>query len=180
MQNNDIPIASYLLNHRASPLLASHKGLTPRDLVKPGRESAAMREVLKSAWEAALERERALRRAEEEVVEEGAEHAAAEGGAANGVGRTDALFGPNGRPASRMSMTSEAAASWGEQREREDDAERDKEATQRVQLGMDSARNLEVDFGMLGLGEDSRRMVRLFRTLYTESRMLTRIAATGR
>ncbi|GJN87708.1 hypothetical protein Rhopal_000663-T1 [Rhodotorula paludigena] len=157
VQNNDIPIASYLLNHRASPLLASHKGLTPRDLVKPGRESAAMREVLKSAWEAALERERALRRAEEEEVEEGAENAAAEGGAANGAGKDDALFGPNGRPASRLSMTSEAAASWAEQREREDDAERDKEAMQRVQLGMDSARNLEVDFGMLGLEEDARK-----------------------
>lgn len=166
MQNNDIPIASYLLNHRASPLLASHKGLTPRDLVKPGRESAAMREVLKSAWEAALERERALRRAEEEEVEEGAENSAAEGRAANGIGRTDALFGPNGRPASRVSMTSEAAASWAEQREREDAAERDKESMQRVQLGMDSARNLEVDFGMLGLEEDARKPVRLLCTMH--------------
>ncbi|KWU41224.1 hypothetical protein RHOSPDRAFT_12581, partial [Rhodotorula sp. JG-1b] len=67
VQNNDIPIASYLLNHRASPLLASRRGLTARDLVKPGSEGLAMREVLSSAWEAAIERERAARRTADET-----------------------------------------------------------------------------------------------------------------
>ncbi|BGP45131.1 hypothetical protein JCM10450v2_000948 [Rhodotorula kratochvilovae] len=132
VQNNDIPIAAYLLNHRASPLLASHKGLTPRDLVKPGREGAAMREVLKSAWEAAVERERALRRAEEGEREDDGE----------------------GRPASRVSVAASEALSWADAKERGEEEEREKEIQRRVQLGMDSAMNLEVDFEVLGLNDE--------------------------
>ncbi|GAA6041719.1 hypothetical protein JCM8097_003099 [Rhodosporidiobolus ruineniae] len=169
VQNNDIPIASYLLNHRSSPLLASHKGLTPRDLVKPGKEGAAMREVLQSAWEAAVERERALRRAEEAMreEEEGAEEGPASPGGSKGKGRAvDGVFeggGGSGRPSSRLSMASLAGAGTPggggggflaqQQREREEEREREKEVKRRMQLGMDSANNLEVDMGVLGLGE---------------------------
>lgn len=137
MQNNDVPLAAFLLNRRASPLVASHKGLTPRDLVKPGREGAAMREVLKSAWEAAVERERALRREEGEGADDDDEEGA-RGGA---------------RPASRLSVAVSEAMSWADSKEREEEAERDREARRRVQLGRDSAMNLEVDFELLGLGE---------------------------
>ncbi|GAA5971418.1 hypothetical protein JCM11641_008345 [Rhodosporidiobolus odoratus] len=169
VQNNDIPIASYLLNHRASPLLASHKGLTARDLVKPTKEGSAMREVLQSAWEAAVERERAVRRAESEmngagggVDENGVE------GKEKGKGREEGLASPfegagggggSGRPSSRLSMASlgggqslfelRAGQNRGEEKEREAERKR------KVQLGMDSAHNLEVDMGVLGLGEGS-------------------------
>ncbi|GAA5892160.1 hypothetical protein JCM8208_001457 [Rhodotorula glutinis] len=136
VQNNDVPLAAFLLNRRASPLLASHKGLTPRDLVKPGREGSAMREVLKSAWEAAVERERAQRR--EEGEDGGDEEVGAGGGA---------------RPASRLSVAASEALSWADSREQGEEAERDKEARRRVQLGRDSAMNLEVDFELLGLGD---------------------------
>ncbi|GAA5937900.1 hypothetical protein JCM3775_002391 [Rhodotorula graminis] len=136
VQNNDVPLAAFLLNRRASPLLASHKGLTPRDLVKPGREGSAMREVLKSAWEAAVERERALRRDEGEDDEV---DGAREGGGA--------------RPASRLSVAASEALSWADSKERVEEEERDKEARRRAQLGRDSAMNLEVDFELLGLGE---------------------------
>lgn len=135
MQNNDVPLAAFLLNRRASPLVASHKGLTPRDLVKPGREGAAMREVLKSAWEAAVERERALRREEREDDDE-------DEGSPSGA-----------RPASRLSVAVSEAMSWVDSKEREEEVERDREARRRVQLGRDSAMNLEVDFELLGLGE---------------------------
>ncbi|GAA5905453.1 hypothetical protein JCM6882_003165 [Rhodosporidiobolus microsporus] len=184
VQNNDLPIAAYLLNHRASPLIASHKGLTPRDLVKPtpssssssatssfgssaangkgkgrgagkgkGREVSAMAEVLESAWEAAVERERALRRAQEG---EGADLVPGGGG--------DDLSGGggsgSGRPSSRLSMASLAASGAGAgagsdaERERESRREREKERRRRVQLGVDSAVNLEVELGVLGLEEE--------------------------
>ncbi|GAA5820324.1 hypothetical protein JCM3770_004047 [Rhodotorula araucariae] len=135
VQNNDIPIAAYLLNHRGSPLVTSLKGLTPRDLVKPGREGAAMREVLKSAWEVAVERQQALRRAEEDEDEDDA-----------GTGA--------GRPASRLSAAQSEAVSWADGKEHGEEAERDKEVRRRVQLRMDSAVNLEVDFEVLGLNDD--------------------------
>ncbi|GAA5850848.1 hypothetical protein JCM9279_003946 [Rhodotorula babjevae] len=137
VQNNDVPLAAFLLNRRASPLVASHKGLTPRDLVKPGREGSAMREVLKSAWEAAVERERALRREEGEEDEDEADEGARGGGP---------------RPGSRLSVAASEALSWADSKEREEEAERDREARRRVQLGRDSAMNLEVDFELLGLG----------------------------
>ncbi|GAA5859929.1 hypothetical protein JCM1840_001800 [Sporobolomyces johnsonii] len=151
VQNNDIPIASYLLNHRASPLIASHKGLTPRDLVKSGKEGAAMREVLKSAWEAAVERERALQRERDEVP-------TSPGGSSSGKGkaRDDGFFegAAGGRPASRLSIASSAAGmSWLDQREKVEEREREVEMKRRMQLALDSARNLEVDMGVLGLGE---------------------------
>ncbi|GAA5963920.1 hypothetical protein JCM21900_001147 [Sporobolomyces salmonicolor] len=149
VQNNDIPIASYLLNHRASPLIASHKGLTPRDLVKSGKEGAAMREVLKSAWEAAVERERALQRERDGVP-------ASPGGSSSGKGkaRDDEFFeGAGRRPESRLSIASSAAGmSWLDQREKVEERDREVEIKRRMQLAMDSARNLEVDLGVLGLG----------------------------
>ncbi|BGO98269.1 hypothetical protein NBRC10513v2_002661 [Rhodotorula toruloides] len=147
VQNNDIPIASYLLNHRASPLLASRKGLTARDLVKPGSEGFAMREVLTSAWEAALERGRAARRAEEGVEGKGKGKEADEGA-------------EMARSESRMSLAaSEALSLSWEDREREkaEEQEREKEGRRRMQLAMESAQNLELDMAMLGL-EDGRRI----------------------
>ncbi|BGP13126.1 hypothetical protein JCM10213v2_001045 [Rhodosporidiobolus nylandii] len=143
-QNNDIPIASYLLNHRSSPLIASHKGLTPRDLVKPGKEGAAMREVLQMAWEAAVERERAARRAEELA------------GDGSGVAE-------DGRPASRLSLASLAGGGAGgvgflpDAKAKEEEQARDKERKRRIQLGQESALNLEVDMGVLGLEDVPRR-----------------------
>ncbi|GAA5856383.1 hypothetical protein JCM8547_008716 [Rhodosporidiobolus lusitaniae] len=156
VQNDDIPIASYLLNHRASPLIASHKGLTPRDLVKEDSGSA-MKDVLQMAWEAAVERERALRRAqeEEELAEQEEEGEGAAGGSPNGKGKEKE---DGGRPSSRLSMASSVATGGGgglsaEQREKNEEKEREKERRRKVQLGMDSASNLEVDMAVLGLEE---------------------------
>lgn len=148
VQNNDIPIASYLLNHRASPLLASRKGLTARDLVKIGSEGFAMREVLTSAWEAALERERAARRAEEGVGRKGKGKEADESA---GMARSE----------SRLSLAASEALSlsWEErEREKAEEQEREKEGRRRMQLAMESAQNLELDLAMLSL-EDGRRIV---------------------
>ncbi|GAA5895064.1 uncharacterized protein JCM6883_002308 [Sporobolomyces salmoneus] len=146
VQNNDIPIASYLLNHRASPLIASHKGLTPRDLVKPGTEGIAMREVLKSAWEAAVERERARMR-EMEEFDESAEGKELAGGSSEG---------PTRRSESRLSVASSIAeASWLEDQEKAAERVREKERKKRLILAMDSARNLDIDVEVLGLGESN-------------------------
>lgn len=152
VQNNDIPIASYLLNHRASPLLASRKGLTARDLVKPGAEGSAMREVLTSAWEAAVERERVARRADEGVEENGK--------GKGGDGNTGAEMA---RSESRLSLAASEAlsVSWEErEREKAEEQEREMEGRRRVQLAMESAQNLELDMAMLGV-EDGRRIVSL-------------------
>lgn len=145
VQNNDIPIASYLLNHRASPLIASHKGLTPRDLVKIGNEGIAMREVLKSAWEAAVERERARLR-EMDCDGEGSE---------KGKGREEGNgSGGVSRPSSRLSIASSIAGStWMEQKDKVEEQEREKDMRKRLILAMDSARNLEIDVEVLGLAE---------------------------
>ncbi|BGO88657.1 hypothetical protein NBRC10512_003485 [Rhodotorula toruloides] len=147
VQSNDIPIASYLLNHRASPLLASRKGLTARDLVKIGSEGFAMREVLTSAWEAALERERAAQRAEEGV---GCKGKGKEADESAGMARSE----------SRLSLAASEALSlsWEErEREKAEEQEREKEGRRRMQLAMESAQNLELDLAMLSL-EDGRRI----------------------
>ncbi|GAA5957255.1 hypothetical protein JCM3765_000405 [Sporobolomyces pararoseus] len=142
VQNNDIPIASYLLNHRASPLIASHKGLTPRDLVKTGKDGIAMKEVLKSAWEAAVERERARLR---EMEDSGEVDEKPEGTGSDGTAK---------RPESRMSIVSSIAeASWLEDKEKAEEQEREKGLRKKLMLAMDSARNLDIDVEVLGLGE---------------------------
>ena len=48
---SDFPLASYLLNHRATMGLRSHKGLAPADLVRRGGEGDALREILSFAEE---------------------------------------------------------------------------------------------------------------------------------
>lgn len=145
VQNNDIPIASYLLNHRASPLIASHKGLTPRDLVKTGLDGNAMREVLKSAWEAAVERERARLREMEQSGELDEE--------TNGSKEDAGQDGTSRRPESRLSVVSSIVeASWLEDKEKAEELEREKEMKKRVILAMDSARNLDIDIQVLGIG----------------------------
>ncbi|GAA6062310.1 hypothetical protein JCM10212_006862 [Sporobolomyces blumeae] len=158
VQNNDIPIASYLLNHRASPLIASYKGLTPRDLVKVGKEGTAMREVLKSAWEAALERERA-KLAELEL--DGFDDGDGDGDRAGSVGKGKAREHSNGsgscgaRPGSRLSIASSLAAlSWVDEREKEEDVERDRDTQRRTALALESARHLDVDVAVLALDDD--------------------------
>ncbi|GAA5924434.1 uncharacterized protein JCM15063_005642 [Sporobolomyces koalae] len=150
VQNNDIPIASYLLNHRASPLIASHKGLTPRDLVAAGKDGTAMREVLKSAWEAALERERA-RLSELEGL----------GLLDKGKGRDDGSSdGTGARPDSRMSMVSSIAeASWLEQKEKLEEQEREKDSRNRMMLAVDSARNLDLEIEALGIAQSRNSLV---------------------
>ncbi|KDE08749.1 hypothetical protein MVLG_01203 [Microbotryum lychnidis-dioicae p1A1 Lamole] len=57
VQNNDLAIAAYLLNHRASPNAHSKKGLTPRDLINRNEHGTAMMDVLDSADAMAHERE---------------------------------------------------------------------------------------------------------------------------
>lgn len=134
MQNNDIPIAAYLLNHRASPLATSNKGLTPRDLVKRGDEGFAMREVLKSAYEAAIERERMLlgELDEEDEMEELSEGA---------------------RPTSRASFASSIMTpSWAHDPAKVEEERREREGKKRMELAAESARCLEVDLGVLGWG----------------------------
>ncbi|GAA6005332.1 hypothetical protein JCM10207_002941 [Rhodosporidiobolus poonsookiae] len=165
VQNNDIPIAAYLLNHRASPLIASHKGLSPRDLVKDSKDGGAMRDVLQSAWEAAVERERALRRAESEMNGDGGSGSGKGKERDDGGGSGGGTFeggGASGRPSSRLSMASLAGPGGGagggggglfEQRDRAEQEAREKELRRKMQLGMDSAHNLEMDMGVLGLGE---------------------------
>jgi ankyrin repeat protein len=50
-QGSDFPLAAYLLNHRASLDVRSHKGLRPIDLVRKGPAGDAMREILSYAEE---------------------------------------------------------------------------------------------------------------------------------
>ncbi|ORY54000.1 hypothetical protein BCR35DRAFT_284790 [Leucosporidium creatinivorum] len=134
VQTNDIPIASYLLNHRASPLSCSNKGLTPRDLVKRGDEGLAMREVLKSAYEAAVERERMLLGEEEGYSDDEGE-------------------GAGSRPASRASAVSSLMTpAWAHDPAKVEEEQREREKMKRMELAADSARCLEVDLGVLGWG----------------------------
>lgn len=100
-----------------------------------------MREVLKSAWEAALERERArLRDLDIDEKSNGKEDAGADTA--------------GGRPESRMSIVSSIAeATWLEEKEKLEEQEREKEMRKRLILAMDSARNLDIDVEVLGLGE---------------------------
>ncbi|GAA5991524.1 hypothetical protein JCM10908_005743 [Rhodotorula pacifica] len=161
VQNNDVPIASYLLNHRASPLLASRRGLTARDLVRPGSEGLAMREVLSSAWEAAIERERAMRRAAGEAASataatngKGKEKA---GEVSAGGGTIDGLV----RSTSRLSLAAlsevdASSTSWEEaegDRERERAEEKERQAVERRtwQLAVDSAEVLQLNLALLGV-----------------------------
>ncbi|KAK4056249.1 hypothetical protein OIO90_002692 [Microbotryomycetes sp. JL221] len=138
VQNNDIPIAAYLLNHGASPLRASHKGLTPRDLVKRGEQGAAMRDVLRSAFEAARERETQLR---------------------GGEGRDEdaSAFSNNNdnndtRSVSRSSfISSSTTAGWMSMPEKVEEEKRARDNRRRMELAIESARNLDVDLGLLGI-----------------------------
>ncbi|KAM0792791.1 hypothetical protein ACM66B_002560 [Microbotryomycetes sp. NB124-2] len=131
VQNNDIPIAAYLLNHGASPLRASLKGLTPRDLVKRGDEGAAMRDVLRSAFEAAQERERQWRSEDNDHIDEDE---------------------ADGRPLSRSSfISSSTTAGWMSMPEKVEEQRREQENKRKMELARESARNLEVDFGVLGV-----------------------------
>ncbi|KAI5477084.1 DIL and Ankyrin domain containing protein [Pseudohyphozyma bogoriensis] len=129
VQNNDIPIAAYLLNHRASPTTASHKGLTPLDLLNRGREGSAMREVLQSAQEAAHSRER-----EKE----------------NGKGKEKE--GDGERPHSRASSV--ASTSKGSGWSMAEEQAREKDMKKRLELAKVSALHLEVDFDVLSVKED--------------------------
>ncbi|GAA5860258.1 hypothetical protein JCM3774_000360 [Rhodotorula dairenensis] len=164
VQNNDIPIASYLLNHRASPLLASRRGLTARDLAKPGLAGLAMREVLSSAWEAAIERERATRRVADDL-------AANEKGKGKALPVTDddgseaaANIAELAHSASRMSLAAlsevdASTASWEEDRERERAEDKEREGTDRKkwQLALDSAEVLQLDLSLLGVRDPQTR-----------------------
>lgn len=131
VQNNDIPIAAYLLNHRASPSRASHKGLTPKDLVSRGREGLAMREVLKGAEEAARSRDRLLLLEEDE-----------DAGAENGKGK--------GRASPASSETSERRR-WADVPDKVEEEARERDLLRRMELAMQSAANLEVDLSVLSL-----------------------------
>lgn len=113
-----------------------------------------MREVLSSAWEAAIEREKTARRALPVR-------------AANGKGKGKALQQEDGdesgaatlsRSDSRMSLAalSEVEASttsWEEDREREraEEAERQAVERQRWQLALESAAILRLDLKLLGI-----------------------------
>ena len=167
VQNNDIPIASYLLNHRASPLLASRRGLTARDLVKPGSEGLAMREVLSSAWEAAIERERAARRTADETGGGGANGIKGKGKGrapppdADGSEAADSLE----RSVSRMSLAAlsevdASTASWEEDRERERAEEKERETVERRkwQLALDSAEVLQLNLPLLGVRDPKAKV----------------------
>ena len=130
VQNNDIPIAAYLLNHRASPSIASHKGLTPKDLVSRGREGVAMREVLKSAEEAAQSRER-LDMLDEEDGD----------GAASDPARSTS------RPTSATSVR----RGWEDAPDKLEEEAMEKEMLKRMELAKQSAMNLQVDLTILSL-----------------------------
>lgn len=151
MQNNDIPIAAYLLNHRASPLLASHKGLTPRDLVKRGKDGAAMRDVLQSAHEAALERER-QRLQHEMGVNPNGTHSEDD----NDQGESSTTIDGHARSSSRASWAgstmSALTPSWTNDPAKVEEERRASEMMRKKELALESARTLDVDLGVLGLG----------------------------
>ena len=144
VQNNDIPIAAYLLNHRASPTVASHKGLTPEDLIKRGDEGEAMRAVLLSAVEAAEERERQALMRDLNERDEGVDEDESSG---IGKGRERAAsvmsYGLNPRGG--------AGSGWAIDPDKVDKERRERTAKQRQELAKDSAAQLEVDPKVLGV-----------------------------
>ncbi|KAK4706090.1 hypothetical protein P7C70_g95, partial [Phenoliferia sp. Uapishka_3] len=135
VQNNDVPIAAYLANHRASPSIASHKGLTPKDLIFRGRDGLPMREVLKCAEEATESRER-MSLLDEDEESEGAN------GDSNGEGR-DSI--------SRRSSTTSMRRGWEDIPDKVEEEAMEKEMLKRMELAKQSAVNLEVDFSVLSL-----------------------------
>lgn len=149
VQNNDIPITSYLLNHRASANVPSLKGLRPKDLVKRGREGAAMRDYLQSAEEATLERDLYLAAVEDAERSDEEDYHSNRG---KGKGREQ-----NGdRPSSRASMISMASSSkppgWASLPDKVEEERKEREMLKRMEMAMESAQILEVDLHILGLG----------------------------
>lgn len=140
VQNNDIPLASYLLNHRASAFIRSAKGLRPRDLVKRGKEGAPMREVLKSSEEAILEldsQEQALQRSITGQT-------------------TDVEFDKdrkNSRTSTANSLGSTSSYAWTHVSEAQEE-DRERETLARMQLAVETAKSLQVDLSILGLANN--------------------------
>lgn len=130
-----------------------------------------MREVLSSAWEAAIERERAARRIADETAGSAngvqgkgkarATDADGSGGDPGGGGNVDSLE----RSVSRMSLAAlsevdASTASWEEDRERERAQEKEREAVERKkwQLALDSAEVLQLNLPLLGVRDPQAKV----------------------
>lgn len=142
VQNNDIPIAAYLLNHRASPTVTSHKGLTPEDLIKRGQDGEAMRAVLMSAIEAAEERERQALMRDLNERDEGVDDDESSG-----------ISKAREKAASLISFptVSRSGSNWALDAEKVEKDRRERAARQRQELARESAAQLEVDPKVLGV-----------------------------
>lgn len=121
-----------------------------------------MRDVLRSAHEAAMEREHAQREAE---AENGDMHHEVEGNnSAADVARPDSRCSW----ASSSVATSTRAPRWADDPGKVEEERRASEMMRRKELALESARTLDVDLGILGLGargtpKVSRHMTRFGR-----------------
>ncbi|SCV72587.1 BQ2448_4124 [Microbotryum intermedium] len=144
VQNNDLAIAAYLLNHRANPNAHSKKGLTPRDLISRNEDGKAMRDVLDSADAMANEREH-----EDSILEEDGSSETEEGR----VMTSSASTVSDGRlpkaTAPPLSATG-LEAPWSGGIEKLEKDRKKMEAQKMMELIAETAMYLGLDAGLLG------------------------------
>ncbi len=148
IRNNDLPIVSYLLNHRASPSIMSNRGLKPGDLV----QGDTMRDVISIAMDALQERDSLEeRRARDDSPFQ------------------DGSVQEGDEPCSPLSSLAAHPTSESEEEEGVIDEERQR----RIELAIKSAENLGVDLDSLGLDSSRRKDVRSLLRSYDQRRLLT-------
>lgn len=149
IRNNDLPIVSYLLNHRASPSIMSNSGLKPGDLVK----GDTMRDVISIAMDALQERDSLEERR-----------------ARDNSPFQDGSVQEGDEPFSPFPPSSLAAHPTSENEEEEGVI--DEERQRRIELAIKSAENLGVDLDSLGLDSSRRKDVRSLLRSYDQRRLL--------
>ncbi|KAH8921867.1 hypothetical protein BT69DRAFT_1243769 [Atractiella rhizophila] len=127
VQTNNLPLASYLLNHRADPTVRSIKGLTPFDVARKDDEGDDIREVLRAA---------------EEAREDNAEREEDEGSVDGKTKSGDSM-------SIRSSRSSVSLLYSGTRRAEEEAKEKQREKQRRLEMAEESARWLGVDLGVL-------------------------------
>lgn len=149
IRNNDLPIVSYLLNHRASPSIMSNRGLKPGDLVK----GDTMRDVISIAIDALQERDSL----EERRARDDSHF------------QDDSVEGDESFPPSPPSSLATHLTSENEEEEGAIDQERQR----RIELAIESAENLGVDLDSLGLDSAPRKDVSSLLRSCDQRRLLT-------